>query len=89
MPSFIVDQQAEVLNSFRHIDPMKKNTLTRDLENIKISVISDKAINFMNSCIPIMIIDDDKEEVEAFMSLEEALDLYLMIPFNPIDTQQR
>ena len=51
MPSLIHDHNVNEYGNFRHIDPSKKNNLTREVMLQHTSIISGKAINKLDNVI--------------------------------------
>ena len=88
MPAYVGKFEPD---QFKFIDTLKKKSLTRDKKNLKQSFISHKSVSTQDS----YIILDKADQVgpggapESVISLEEALNLYLLIPFSPLSLSDR
>ena len=88
MPAFVGKFETD---KFKFIDTMKKKSLTRDKKNMKQSFISHKAVSIYDSYILLERADQAAQgtENESIISLEEALNLALIIPFSPLSMSDR
>ena len=86
MPSFAGDFG---LDQFKFVDPLKKKSLTRDKSSLKQSFISHKSISVHDSYMKLHHFDSAGATAESIISLEEALNLHLIIPFSPLSLTDR
>ena len=86
MPSFVGDFG---IDQFKFVDPLKKKSLTRDKSSLKQSFISNKSISIHDSYMKLHHFDSAGEASESIVSLEEALNLHLIIPFSPLSLTDR
>ena len=86
MPSFVGDF---TIDQFKFVDPLKKKSLTRDKNSLKQSFISHKSISIHDSYMKLHHFDEAGAAGESIISLEEALNLHLIIPFSPLILAER
>ena len=85
MPAFVGDFK---LNEFRHINPLKKMTLSRNTQFMAVSCITEQTLS-LNDTYVRMDTATPKELGTGYLSIEEALDLRLLTAFNPLNINDR
>ena len=88
MPSFV---GSFGIDEFSHLDVHQKKNLTRETRNVRPSLISGKPINIRDSHITLerQASPLNPQGCTLFVSLEDALNLKLCMPFNPLSMEKR